>query len=448
MFAWLLFSASVAGAAQPAWDLPGWAHRARLTLDGSAIDAPLDGFPLLVVLEDGRNFDHTLAAPGGADLRFVDADGAVLPYQIESWDEGGRSTVWVRLPHLEPGAADPHLWLYFGAEVAAADDPGAVWDGYTAVWHLGDDLTDSTGRHAPAHDHGSIDSPAQIAQGRGMLGTGNLDRRLEIRDTDPALDLVDGMTLSAWVSADAWHSGFEAVLAKGDHTWRIARCRSDDAFAFALDVEGGQVEICGATGPVAGGGWYHVAATYDRAQMHLYVDGVPVAYADETRPVRVDTDQVWIGNNSDADDRQWLGVLDEVRIEATPRSAAWIAADAAAGRDELVSSWCVPDLGLGDTDGDGTCDVDEDRGVAVDTASSIDTATAPGTDVPSAAGADRPPAAVTADEPALAGCGCGHGGVAGWVWLPAMALVVRRRPPRRRRPVDPRQRRGGCRPAG
>lgn len=87
------------------------------------------------------------------ELSFFGADGAPLPFEVETWEPGGTSTVWVRVSQVGAGSAQ-QVWAYFGGG-APDNDPTAVWgEDYALVEHFGSDTasgerrTDSTGRHA------------------------------------------------------------------------------------------------------------------------------------------------------------------------------------------------------------------------------------------------------------------------------------------------------------
>lgn len=47
---------------------------------------------------DNSNFDYINARSDGGDIRFFDNDGKELSYWIESWNSGGQSVVWVKIP--------------------------------------------------------------------------------------------------------------------------------------------------------------------------------------------------------------------------------------------------------------------------------------------------------------------------------------------------------------
>lgn len=65
----------------------------------------LTDFPALVRLSasiDGFNYADFTDQTDGTDLAFVDADGNLLPHEIDTWNTFGESLVWVKVRLREP----------------------------------------------------------------------------------------------------------------------------------------------------------------------------------------------------------------------------------------------------------------------------------------------------------------------------------------------------------
>lgn len=61
----------------------------------------LNNFPALIVLNTSiPGFSYSQFKANGEDLRFEDANGVALAYEIEKWDPNGSSYIWVRIPEL------------------------------------------------------------------------------------------------------------------------------------------------------------------------------------------------------------------------------------------------------------------------------------------------------------------------------------------------------------
>src|SRR5262249_36973320 len=156
------------------WWNTAWTRRRLIVFDRGPRSTDLVNFPVLVVLDPGR-IDYASAKAGGADLRFIDADGTtVLSHEIERWTPGGQSFVWVKVPKLDAASTSDFIWMYYG-NAAAADGQSvsAVWNnGHRGVWHLGAAaVSDSTGLGHAGTDVGSVVGTGKMGSGRQFNGT-------------------------------------------------------------------------------------------------------------------------------------------------------------------------------------------------------------------------------------------------------------------------------------
>ena len=103
---------------------------------------PLNDFNLLVTLDENNatfkaaGFRHSLCKPNGEDLRFQTSSGVELKYEITSWNQSGKSVVWVNLPTL---ARNEVIFMRWGNTAAAAPSyvsDGSAWSNYLGVYHL------------------------------------------------------------------------------------------------------------------------------------------------------------------------------------------------------------------------------------------------------------------------------------------------------------------------
>ncbi|MBQ6136486.1 MAG: DUF2341 domain-containing protein, partial [Kiritimatiellae bacterium] len=83
-------------------DMSGFAKKMTVTFSGAQSGTTLTDFPVLVKLSTAiSGFSYAdFARPNGGDLRFADANGNLLPHEIDTWNSNGVSTVWVKVPHL------------------------------------------------------------------------------------------------------------------------------------------------------------------------------------------------------------------------------------------------------------------------------------------------------------------------------------------------------------
>ena len=333
---WLEFRLTAEDLAPVDWLDPAWKKRRKLTFDNSGQSQTLTGFPVLVVLDPSR-IDYGVTQPGGADLRFADAAGTPLPFEIESWNPGGVSTIWVKVPLISAGAADDYICMYYDNPAAGPSPLPAsdVWsNGYGAVWHLGPNLVDSTANANDGSDHGTSDASGQIDRAR-LFGT----RDWIDMGSGSSLQIAGQLTLEAWLKiADGDTPGPQRLLSNKvdpDGGRRVpARVRRRIEPREKLRRRH-QLHLRFRRRPRHN----ELALPGDRRET-----GQPVACTSTVwieRPTRRSTrsqpssESLHVGSDSDADD--YKGSLDELRVSNVQRSPSWIAAQNLAMRDAFIA---------------------------------------------------------------------------------------------------------------
>jgi hypothetical protein len=323
------------------WDA-AWAFRMPLALDTASLSEPLADFPLLVTL-DSASPVYASARADGTDLRVVGTDGlTVHDVELERFEPGAVSRLWVRLPELAPGGTPARLWLYWGNPAAdPGPDPAGVWrGGFEGVWHLGEAI--SAGglvRDSSGHErHGTLidldgDSDAAVP--------GPIGRAIALAGDDDAIELALAAGLPSGLAPRTvcgWGDGFET-----DFGWIAAwgsAAGPGSAFylgRFGTDLFG---SAFGASQELAligfwHGGWHLVCLSYDGTTASLWADGQLLL--DVPRNWSLVPGTAFIGRQVDPYLESWRGGLDEVRISAVARSAGWIRADYLSQTDELVA---------------------------------------------------------------------------------------------------------------
>ncbi len=314
-----------------------WSRRLPITVDSAQVAADLTDFPLLVSLTDA-----TLGAEAqadGSDIRFAAADGVTpLDHEIERFDPGtGTLVAWVRVPTVT-SATDTTLYLLFGA--ANAPDQQTIrttWDGGAAgVWHLSRDpagsepgIDDSTAGNHDGLPLGGMTAGDLVAAriGRGLDFDG-----VDDRVTTPPVELGGraALSVSAWVRLDAiGGDGVVLTQRSGGTTYFDLSVTGAGAVAATVETTGsGTVTASGGT--VGTGAWHHVAAVWDGSLLRAYLDGVEVGQQPATGQLTAPTDGIAIGAAADGAG-PIDGIVDEVRLATTARSAAWVAAEHANG---------------------------------------------------------------------------------------------------------------------
>lgn len=328
-------------AAKPWFDL-AWSRRNAIEIHTQRLNAALGGYPLAgfpVLVELPATFDHAHVAAGGADLRFVLEDQAtVVPYEIETYDATGTSLLWVRVPSIAPAAGNPRLWLYHGNPSApAASNGAAVFAAeHVSVHHLGPNYLDVTGHGhdgVPSNDQPDTVSAGAIGEARNFDGAAESITL----NGEAAYDFTTSLSVSAWINVSTFDVAYQALVCKGDDTWRIHRENATDAIGFGTN--GPTSDNTAGTVNVKTGGWRHVAIVYTGAEKQVYVDGVLDRGEPYAKALSTDNTPVSFGLNATATTggrRLWRGGIDEVRISQQPRSPAWISAEHATAVDHQL----------------------------------------------------------------------------------------------------------------
>ena len=176
---------------------------------------------MLIVL-NSSNIDYTQTKNDGSDLRFFAADGTPLAYEIEQWNEGGDSSVWVRVPQITGSSNSDSIWMYYGNNAAEpGETSGGVWDSnFVGVWHLNEEQTGSSGavvyKDSTSYGNDGLDWVAATGQ-EGQVTDGQefgANDWIEIAH-DASLDLRDSMTISFWIKPTSDSGTFQPRGRKG-----------------------------------------------------------------------------------------------------------------------------------------------------------------------------------------------------------------------------------------
>ncbi len=354
---------------EPGWFAPGWQSRQKLTFNNTAQTENLTDFPVLVMLNAG-NIDYTKVQNAGEDLRFVDTDGTELAYEIESWNESGTSSIWVKVPQIDGASGTDYIWMYYN-NASATDNQNAagVWsNNFEALSHLHNDFADSTGNAHNGINNGSSDITGNIGDGQSFDG---VDDRIDI-SSGAGIDnlFTGGATVSAWINPSSWgEGGFGRILDKGDTTsvnngWALQVGSLGNLLIFDIGFSGNTGRWWSSINSISLNTWQLVTLVYDSASdandPTIYVNGVPVGIIESDTPSGTANSDVSldlaIGNRSGSTDRTFQGMIDEVRLETGTRSADWIQAQYLSMTDAFITFSASEGPGgvlTNDTDADG-----------------------------------------------------------------------------------------------
>jgi len=322
-----------------AWYNSDWKHRKAITIDSAKVDGDLTDWPLLVHLDSDSDLAEKTQSDGD-DILFTDGDGATkLSHEIESYD-GSTGTLWahVKVPSLS-ASSDTSVYLYYGNDSASNQESVSdVWsNGYEAVYHL-DESAAGTGTadvykdSTANNNHGDdlISASDQTGQiGRGENPDGSDDEILVPHDS--TLNVTGNHAVSFWVKSDGRRRQF--VSKRGD---------DGASYQFWDATNGFRYYNGNITDRIAGNyktGWQHAMFSHTGSEITFYTNGDPVATA-SISDSNTTTSDLHLGQDGVGN----FGSLpfDEVRIQSTTRSDAWVAATYA-NQDDPLSFYTVGD---------------------------------------------------------------------------------------------------------
>jgi hypothetical protein len=316
-------------------------RRLQVRFDGYTGTEVLTNFPVLVNLGahlGGFSYDG-FYSPAGDDLRFVAADGtAVVNHEVEKWDRGGTSAVWVQIPEFTNNTT---VWAYWGGawtgSVPAYATNGAVWSqDYVGVYHLSE-LGSPTTYADSSPENNDLTCIAAPAAGTGLAGGArtftynNVNQPLGNAAASGGMTAGE-MTMAVWsktTSAGNWRNPCGVELGAGNDL----RLEFDALTPRRLNLYvGGAVAganaIDNADDPAEGGDWkllvFTASAGANSAQ--LYIDGIadstPRNWSASAAATGLKVGAAWAGGHTAA----LGGTLDEARFSKVVRSVDWIQA--------------------------------------------------------------------------------------------------------------------------
>ena len=329
-----------------------WKHAGSMYLvtDSAGADLPasaaLRNFPVLVRLnEDYFNFCE--AEPGGKDVRFS-SKGKPLDFQIERWDaERGEADIWVRIPIIR-GKDQQAIQMHWGEEKVSSESDGEkvfrTAEGFSAVWHLGDNLEDATSNNLDG-----VNRPdAPTTNTTGMIGDAQefgVDKLLVIRPSGSSPDrrvtcMPSGnadRTMSAWINPTSFEGRNWAQASIGGWGEPERGQKPHMGLSYFTMTGRGQPRFhlygfdprCAS--PLPRNEWRHVALAVSGDMVRFYVDGVLEETINNNGDLvsKLGTLKTPASTPVDLGDHgngrgPFNGALDEVRFEAVARSVNWL----------------------------------------------------------------------------------------------------------------------------
>ena len=323
-------------AAFPVASADEWSYRKPITINGSQVQGTVTNFPVLINLSSDSDL-ATSAQDDGGDIVFTNAVNTVrYDHEIEKFVKStGELVAWVEIDSLSSGSNTTIYMWYGNSDCADQWNIEETWDSnYKLVQHLKEScassgcIKDSTSNNNDGTPYSGGNITDLYTPSGNMNGADNFD------GSDDYVDIGDfdsnngGNTFEFWLNSDiisANHDFFSKYVSGSTNGEWNFRLNNDGKVHFWYMPGGNTFKASQAIDT----NWHHVAFVYTwgtGSSAKFYIDGVE------------DTGASWIsgnGNNawanSNIDTRigsaphgKFDGTIDEVRISATARNAAWI----------------------------------------------------------------------------------------------------------------------------
>ena len=291
----------------------------------------LVNYPALVKFADGvggSSFSFSanpFVDADGYDLRFYDAGGAMLDYEIDTWDTGAECAVWVKVPEIKPDGSSLIYATWGDINDAAQLDcttNGAVWaDGFLVVQHYNEADGLNVFNATASVRTGTIRNVASDARAPGVVG-----RSVDLSGSGINCGIViPSLTTGSEWTAGAWFQGL-----KPNAVWRTL-LRGAGQHHVIVEQGGNRLGayVGGNFRPSDAGTllpdnppvWRHVLAVGSGSTTTFYIDGEPAGVSGYNANDTITHIGFWDNG------QQFANFLDEFRVAARVRSADWAWAD-------------------------------------------------------------------------------------------------------------------------
>jgi large repetitive protein len=201
--------------------------------------------------------------------------------------------------------------------------PGLPLRGPVASWRL-DEADGTEVADATEHRH----TARVLGRPRWAPGQGKAGGALEFDGATTYVDCGDAedfdfrgaLTVSLWLKPGGPGKSPQTLVAKGGDAWRIRSEGGEASLVFSLEgpqttgKDRNKSPQASSKRSVNDGQWHHLAGVYDGQRIALYVDGKLEDSVAAAGSVALNTEPVWLGNDSAARGEYFRGWLDDVRL--------------------------------------------------------------------------------------------------------------------------------------
>jgi hypothetical protein len=322
------------------------------TATGANISSTQSGFPIAVHICPNctsPNFTATEKThffgswdANGKRVQFLASDQTtILPYEVEYYNatSGSEEAIyWVKVPTIAGNNANSSMVC-----VAYGNDPnGSDQDNKTGVWdsnfkmvqHMGGSGTggtvaDSTVNANNGTRYGDTTQvTGQVQYGQTFDGSGDY---VSVADNSGLSFPNETFTFSCWINTSQTskndHKYFIAKGAGGNYEYQLSKYYNTNKAAVSIyNLSASAYNEVISAGNINDGTWKLITGTADGSTLRLYINGtVEASTASITASMGNGSAALTLAQRGDVGaNGYYAGLLDEIRISSTARSADWI----------------------------------------------------------------------------------------------------------------------------
>ncbi len=317
------------------WWNDAWRYRKAITINHEKVAGDLVNFPMLVSFTDTSLGTHAQA--DGDDIVFIAMNGEKLKYEIENFTPAaGVLVAWVKMPSIS-STDDAQIFMYYGnAGAANQEDAENVWDeNYVMVQHMEEDglgtRYDSAKQNNDCRTYGyegdEATTTAKINGGDDFDGSNDL---IYASSSDSINFTTNDFTVSAWVKSQNVTDFVPIAEKANDNYWidsygwsfYIRDEGSGGKLTFQVKDQNGNSNHISGADTIDDDQWHYVVGVKTTDGLTQYVNGDYDA-DDNTYSYNASistSSPLVIG----AGNGMFEGIIDEVRLSNSVRSAVWI----------------------------------------------------------------------------------------------------------------------------
>jgi len=191
-----------------------------------------------------------------------------------------------------------------------------------AWWRIEKDDRERLRDHSGNNLHGRFMGDASVIIDSDRGAVLSLDGEGDFVDcgNHSMFDLTDALSVAVWIKPRVLNKKYQTILCSGDKAWLLLREAYTNHMQLScygvrrIDDPGSLWGHIPGEMNVSDGQWHHLVGVYDGSSLSLYGDGKLDARIKATGRISKNEWNLFIGENSELPNREWNGLIDDVRV--------------------------------------------------------------------------------------------------------------------------------------